>query len=104
MSRLKAHVFLHLPLLFAAQVSQPLRSLPESLTQIGSRQLPLCALLGDRRRRFQRQQRDGLLDAASAEVDLSEQFGNRKTRGCCLQRFEHAGWTSARVGKALSMK
>jgi len=71
MSGFKAHVFLHLPLLFAAQVTQPLRSLPESLTQSGSRQLPLRALLSDRRGRFQRQQLNGLLDAASAEVYLS---------------------------------
>ena len=47
------------------------------------------ALLGDGGGRFQREERDGLVDPAPAEIDPGHQFRNRKTRRRCLQRFEH---------------
>ncbi|MCY1377742.1 hypothetical protein D9M69_653310 [compost metagenome] len=65
----QAHVVLHLLLFVTPQRGEPFGSIPERITQCCCRELPFAALLGDGRWRFQREQRNRLLDTPLAEID-----------------------------------
>ena len=81
----------HLLDLGSAHGREPLGALPEFVAERGGGELPLGALLGDGRGGLKREQRNGLVDSAFADVDQAKKFRNAQAIGLGLQGGQNGG-------------
>ena len=89
MPRLQARIFAHLALFRPPQPRETRRPLPEGVAELHRRDAPFRARPHQRRRRFERQEFDGLADAPDGKVDPAAQFGDGKAVRRAFERLQH---------------